>query len=306
MGKGFEEFLRWEDADRDVIKVKRLYIDITEDLVAGILLSQIVYWHLPSQRSGQPKLKVQKDGKLWLAKGRGDWWNECRITPKQFDRAINLLAEKGIVEKKAFKFDGSPTIHVRLISEALMHYIEQQMGEQGEMEVDERGKTELAGDTSKNLPKRENGNYPKGKIQIDQRVKSLTETTTEITTETTNYSSLQYKLAELLKQKILENHPTAKVPQDLARWAAEIERTIRIDKRDPSELAKVITWCQSDTFWRANILSAKKLREKYDTLYLQMKRGENNRKPWSNPRPTKGEGEFASLDLSKFQFRDGG
>ena len=126
------------------------------------------------------------------------------------------------------------------------------------------------------------------------------------TNSNNNYSSLQYKLAELLKQKILENHPTAKVPQDLARWAAEIERTIRIDKRDPSELAKVITWCQSDTFWRANILSAKKLREKYDTLYLQMKRGENNRKPWSNPRPTKGEDEFANLDLSKFQFRDGG
>lgn len=126
------------------------------------------------------------------------------------------------------------------------------------------------------------------------------------TNSNSNYSSLQYKLAELLKQKILENHPTAKVPQDLTRWATEIERAIRIDKRDPSELAKVITWCQSDTFWRANILSAKKLREKYDTLYLQMKRGENNRKPWSNPRPTKGEDEFASLDLSKFQFRNGG
>ena len=126
------------------------------------------------------------------------------------------------------------------------------------------------------------------------------------TNSNNNYSSLQYKLAELLKQKILENHPTAKVPQDLARWAAEIERTIRIDKRDPSELAKVITWCQSDTFWRANILSAKKLREKYDTLYLQMERGENNRKPWSNPRPTQREDEFANLDLSKFQFRDGG
>ena len=37
MNRDFEEFLRWEDADRDIIKVKRLYIDIAGDLVAGIL-----------------------------------------------------------------------------------------------------------------------------------------------------------------------------------------------------------------------------------------------------------------------------
>lgn len=157
MNRDFEEFLRWEDADRDIIKVKRLYIDIAGDLVAGILLSQIVYWHLPSQRNGQSKLKVQKDGKLWLAKGRNEWWDECRISVKQFDRAIGILIEKGIVEKQTFKFNGSPTIHLRLVPEVLMGYIKQQ------------------------LTRGENGNSPKGKIQIDQTGRSITEITTETT-----------------------------------------------------------------------------------------------------------------------------
>lgn len=36
----------------------------------------------------------------------------------------------------------------------------------------------------------------------------------------------------------------------------------------PDQIAKAIRWCQADEFWRANILSMSKLREKYDQLRL--------------------------------------
>ena len=62
----FEQFLLWERASRDTLEVKRLYIDMASDLVAGVVLSQIVYWHLPS-RDGQARLQVEREGKLWLA-----------------------------------------------------------------------------------------------------------------------------------------------------------------------------------------------------------------------------------------------
>ena len=62
MTLSFNDFLRWEEADQDSINVKRMYIDIAGDLIAGILLSQIVYWHLPSKRDGQTKLRVKKEG----------------------------------------------------------------------------------------------------------------------------------------------------------------------------------------------------------------------------------------------------
>jgi len=168
----FEEFLRWEEADRDAIKVKRIYVDIAEDLIAGILLSQIVYWYLPSKRDGHTKLRVRKDGELWLAKGRDEWWDECRITPRQFDRAIGILVDKGIVEKERFRFGGSPTIHIRLVPEVLMQHIE----------------NEISGVNSI-LTKGENPILRNVKMELDERVKTLTENTTEITTENTTLNT---------------------------------------------------------------------------------------------------------------------
>lgn len=89
-------------------------------------------------------------------------------------------------------------------------------------------------------------------------------------------STDEYKLALLLHQKILENLPSARVPRaspdGLAKWCLDINRMIRLDKRDPDEIASVIRWAQSDSFWRSNILSARKLREKWETLVLQSKR----------------------------------
>ena len=50
----------------------------------------------------------------------------------------------------------------------------------------------------------------------------------------------------------------------------DIEKLLRIDGRLAAEIMAVIDWCQSDPFWRSNILSAAKLRKQYDTLRLQM------------------------------------
>lgn len=123
-------FLKWEALSYDCIDVKRIYIDIADDLVAGILLSQIVYYNLPSKNNNQKdnaeqnKLRIIKEGKKWLAKGRSDWWDECRISEKQFDRAIVKLVEKGLVEKKIFKFNGNPQVHIWLCLDKLITEIE--------------------------------------------------------------------------------------------------------------------------------------------------------------------------------------
>ena len=49
----------------------------------------------------------------------------------------------------------------------------------------------------------------------------------------------------------------------------DIEKTIRIDKRDPVEVEALIRWAQASDFWRANILSPAKFRKQYDRLRLQ-------------------------------------
>ena len=46
-GDASRRFLEWERRSRDTIDVKRCYVDVAGGLVAGVLLSQVVYWFLP-------------------------------------------------------------------------------------------------------------------------------------------------------------------------------------------------------------------------------------------------------------------
>lgn len=54
------------------------------------------------------------------------------------------------------------------------------------------------------------------------------------------------------------------------RWKTEARLLLDRDKRDPAEIRAVIDWATQDSFWRANVLSVPKLREKYDQLRLAM------------------------------------
>ncbi len=61
--------------------------------------------------------------------------------------------------------------------------------------------------------------------------------------------------------------------EDLTGWARDIDLLMRIDQRSPDEIRRVIEWCQEPGgFWGPNILSGRKLREKFDTLSGQMMR----------------------------------
>lgn len=82
--------------------------------------------------------------------------------------------------------------------------------------------------------------------------------------------SYEYRLSKLLHDRILLNNPDAKHP-DIQAWSRTIDLMIRIDKRDPQVIAKVIDFCQKDSFWKSNILSTSKLRDKFDQLVLKMK-----------------------------------
>lgn len=119
--KTFSEFLQWARASDDVIAVRRVYIDMAQgDLAAGVLLSQLVWWHTPSKHTNKTKLRVKKDGHFWVARRREDYWDDCRLGPRQFDRAAKILIEEGLIEKKVYKFNGEPTVHIRILQQPFM------------------------------------------------------------------------------------------------------------------------------------------------------------------------------------------
>lgn len=111
-------------------------------------------------------------------------------------------------------------------------------------------------------------------------VKSSTHTidkTIDTNKDTLHLSNLLAELIIKRKPDNLETLPERKVVT-LRRWASDIDKMIRLDHRKPERIEEVIRWCQKDTFWQANILSAKTLREKFDKLELQMERNGTGRK----------------------------
>ena len=98
---------------------------------------------------------------------------------------------------------------------------------------------------------------------------------------------------EKIIKSCLETIENAKVPEtDNAKlkWAIEIERMRRLDKRTEQEITAALDYALSDSFWKPNIRSAGKFREKFETLYSQQKR-ETSRKP-------------VSKNLNNFERRD--
>lgn len=251
--------------------VRLAYVDIAEDLIAGILLGQIVYWYMPNEQ-GKSKLRVKKNGEFWLAKSREDWKDEIRITPKQYDRAIKILINKGFVEVQKFKFNGAPTNHIKLnISE-----------------VTERVKWIL---TFGEVP-----NSPLGEMELTETVNSLTEITTENTTKKKTsrhkFSTSDMENAQFLFNLMLQNNPSAKEP-NFDKWANDFRLMRERDNRTDEQIKYLIKWSHNDDFWRANILSPSKLRKQFDTLIAKIK-SEREKK---NPKAAKGKKEIKEEDF---------
>lgn len=128
-----DEFLKWELESKDIIDVKKIYIDITEDLVSGVLLSQIIFWNLPTRdKKKHTKCIVKTKGedgqeKYWVAKKRSDWWDECRLTERQVDRAVKILLKKGLIEVMNKKFQGTPQLHIHFKFSVFFRLWQEQM-----------------------------------------------------------------------------------------------------------------------------------------------------------------------------------
>ena len=108
-----------------------------------------------------------------------------------------------------------------------------------------------------------------GKQKLKQKG-SDTDTDTDIKIYSPN--SNEFRLSKLLYSLILKRNPKQKKP-NFQKWTDHVEKIIRIDKRTPDEIEKVIKWCQQDIFWQNNILSTNKLREQFDQIWLKMGKG---------------------------------
>jgi len=73
----------------------------------------------------------------------------------------------------------------------------------------------------------------------------------------------------------------SKRPAVTQKWRDAARLLLDRDGRTEQHIRQAIDWCQADEFWRSNILSMPKLREKYDQLRLQAGRQRRGDIDWN-------------------------
>ncbi|SDF80780.1 MULTISPECIES: YdaU family protein [unclassified Duganella] len=91
--------------------------------------------------------------------------------------------------------------------------------------------------------------------------------------------------AQWVFDRIRKSNPDHK-PPNIGSWAGDVRLMRERDGRTHREICELFGWAQDDDFWRSNILSPAKLREKWDQLTI--KRG--------TPQKGQKHGNFASQD----------
>lgn len=91
---------------------------------------------------------------------------------------------------------------------------------------------------------------------------------------------------DYLIKSLLDDMPNQRVPRTEAekkKWAVHIERMQRLDGLSTEQIRDTLIWAMQDGFWRTNIRSTGKFREKFPTLYLQSRRkGSSNKNAFND------------------------
>lgn len=108
-------------------------------------------------------------------------------------------------------------------------------------------------------------------------------------------NSFEMQCVNSLVQSCLRQFPGAKVPKnekEKQAWCVHIERMKRLDGRSEAEIREALDFAIADDFWKSNIRSTKKFREKFETLIVQ------SRNKGSRKRPVNGFNNFPQRDTN--------
>ncbi|WP_177178206.1 replication protein [Amphibacillus marinus] len=89
-------------------------------------------------------------------------------------------------------------------------------------------------------------------------------------------TSIYFKLAKYLFERIQENNPNHKKP-NFQNWSNDIRLMMEVDKRNEKDIKRLMQWVQQDDFEMINVSSPGKLRKRYDQLFLKSSKDKNFR-----------------------------
>lgn len=208
----------------------------------AILVHHFAYWVDYNTRSK----KNYHDGKFWTYQTIDEIANHFPyLSRKQVERYMKKLTDQNILVKGNYnktKFDRTVWY---TFSDEWSNRREKPISRNREMEKPESGNQ--SPDIGTPIPH------------------------TKTYTKTNNKKESQpaARLAHHLFSSIQKINPKAK-PPNLNYWSDDIEKLMRIDGRSEEEIVTVINWVFKDVFWCKNILSGRKLRDKFDQLVMAM------------------------------------
>ena len=159
----------------NVIPIPVIYIKLLGDYHTAAFLNQLVYWSDKTKRTDGYFYKTYKE-----------WHEELRLSRYQIDKSISKLKELGLIETALKKANGAPTLHYKLNTDKLSTRICEKLTNG----IAENSQMELRKTRKWNCEKLTNGIAENSQMELRKTDKSLTETTTEITTEITNNNIL--------------------------------------------------------------------------------------------------------------------
>lgn len=109
--------------------------------------------------------------------------------------------------------------------------------------------------------------------------------------KTYNQDNTYYKMAKYFYDKVQgvardEGLEHLTIKADLQKWADDFRKLVEVDKvADRKLILAVMDWVTADDFWKRNVLSSKKFREKFSELAIKMKASKKqNKQQQSDPR----------------------
>lgn len=156
-----------------------------------------------------------------------------------------------------------------------------------------------------------NKNHEEWQETAEKRKGSLTEGDTtkkekqpKKSTKKQQYSeeNSYYKMAVYFLEKVTAVAKDAGVEHlikkaNLQTWADDFRKLIEIDGVDKRLAKDVMDWVTQDSFWRTNVLSARKLREKFTELAIKMNSTKN---PKHQPQQQVKDSRDKEIEFQKF------
>lgn len=218
----------------------------------AIILQQMHYWIIRSEH--------YHDGRRWIYNSVRAWVEQFPFwSAKTIQRTIDRLVDNEYVYEGNYNKLAMDQTKWYSINYEKLNACNDAFGQNDQMQLD----------------KMDVSNRSDCPIANGQNDQTNTREYTENTQEKNNCRKQAFdenspvtKIVNFFVDEIRKNRPDFKGHSK--SWFTDMDRILRLDNRDPKEVCRIIRFAQTDDFWKANILSPKKLRQHYDALAIKL------------------------------------